>query len=459
MGSKLFSLIILFVLIVNITAKATNDNKTVSITVSGSGKTLDDAKQNALRSAIEQAFGTFISAKTEIFNDQVVADQMASVSSGNIQSYSMLNESQFPDGSWGVTLNAIVSVDKLVSFVEAKGIAIEIKGGTFALNIKQQLLNEQAEINAISEMIGILHEPMQTSFDYEIESKDPKSLDAESKNWEIPLIVTATSNKNMDFCANYFEKTLASISLSKSEVENYKLLNKEIFSVTFNYKGNDQTFYLRKKTSLNALLTMALIWDFYVGGFWIQEGKNTYTLIKGKLHKFSNFSIEQNEIKNNHISFSFLTAGMVAGTYNHNDQLTLEQIEQMTGYRIEPAGVRSQFKHGGFVIVEAEGEGHVLAVPTLGYLSQDEARLSCEELVLNGYDDWRLPNINALKAIDDLGLLDLSQIFYNGNWSSNKNDEGRGYFYYFKNKEYSADGRYSTDIPSRTNLVWAIRSF
>lgn len=102
------------------------EDKTITLTVSGSGKTLEEAKTNALRSAIEQAFGAFISSKTEILNDQVVADQMASVSSGNIKSYEVLNESQLPDGSWGVTLKTIVSVDKLTSFVEAKGIAIEI---------------------------------------------------------------------------------------------------------------------------------------------------------------------------------------------------------------------------------------------------------------------------------------------------------------------------------------------
>jgi hypothetical protein len=193
---------------------AQDADKTVSITVSGSGKTQDDAKQSALRSAIEQAFGAFISSKTEILNDQVVADQITSVANGNIQSFDILNESQLPNGSWGVTLKALVSVSKLTSFVEAKGIAIEIKGGMFALNIKQQLLNEQGEIKAVSEMVGLLHEPMQISFDYVIKSSEPKSLDAESKNWEIPLVVTATTNKNIDFCANYCIKTLTALSLS-----------------------------------------------------------------------------------------------------------------------------------------------------------------------------------------------------------------------------------------------------
>jgi hypothetical protein len=77
-------------------AYAQDSDKTVTITSSGSGKTQDEAKQSALKSAIEQAFGAFISTKTEMFNDQVVADQMSSVSSGNIKSYEVLNESQLP---------------------------------------------------------------------------------------------------------------------------------------------------------------------------------------------------------------------------------------------------------------------------------------------------------------------------------------------------------------------------
>jgi hypothetical protein len=32
-------------------------------------------------------------------------------------------------------------------------------------------------------MVGLLHEPMQISFDYVIKSSDPKSLDEESKKW------------------------------------------------------------------------------------------------------------------------------------------------------------------------------------------------------------------------------------------------------------------------------------
>jgi len=149
------------------------DDKTVFIKVTGSGKTLDAAKQAALRSAIEQTFGTFISAKTDILNDQVVSDQITSVLNGNIQKYDVLNETQLPSGDWATTLNASVSISKLTSFVQAKGVTVEIKGGLFAVNIKQQVLNEQSEVLVIQNMMFLLQELMLQAFDYSIESAQP----------------------------------------------------------------------------------------------------------------------------------------------------------------------------------------------------------------------------------------------------------------------------------------------
>ena len=324
-------------------------SKEVSITASGSGKTIEDAKQAALRSAIEQTFGAFISSKTEMFNDQVVADQMASVSSGNIKTFSILNESQFPDGSWGVTIKALVSVDKLASFVVAKGIAIEINGGMFALNIKQQSLNELGEVKAVGEMVGLLHEPMQISFDYVIKSSDPKSLDTENKNWEIPLEVTATTNKNMDFCASYCIKTLSALSLSADEVYSYKNLNKAVFPVNIIYDGVFKTFYLRTQRSIDALTTLLLNWEFYTRLFTVQSGMNvSHGNGESRLHKF--YGVRNYE--NGGETINFLTTGQKAASFSWVEKKSIQQIEQMTGYNIKPRGVISHFKHGGFVVYE-----------------------------------------------------------------------------------------------------------
>jgi len=387
---------------------AQDSDKTVTITSSGSGKTKDEAKQSALRSAIEQAFGAFISSKTEILNDKLVAEQITSVANGNIQSFDILNESQLPDGSWGLTLKALVSVSKLTSFVEAKGIAIEIKGGMFALNIKQQLLNEQGEIKAVSEMVGLLHEPMQISFDYVIKSSDPKSLDAESENWEIPLVVTATTNKNIDFCANYCVKTLAALSLSSEEVESYKSLNKAVFPFKINYNGFDRTFYLRKQISINALNMLARNWEFYTRLFTVQSGmdesygtamtkvsfKETF-ISKGQIHDFGS----NRNYNNNGKTINFLTTGQQAAIFSWQDKRTLAQIEQMTGYKVKPRGVVSQFKHGGFVVYEKKGHGLVAAITDIGSMDWNSAKKACEELILNGYSDWHLPSKDELNAL------------------------------------------------------------
>ena len=469
MNFRILILLLLFGFSSSTTVNAQDDNKNVSITVSSSGETLNDAKQAALRSAIEQAYGSFISTKIEILNDQIVADQMASVSSGNIKSYDMLNESQLPNGTWGVTLKAIVSISKLMSFVEAKGITIDIKGGMFAHNIKQQVLNEQGEIKAVCEMVGLLIEQMQISFDYEIENREPKSLDAESKNWEIPLVVTATTNQNIDFCANYCIKTLAALSLSATEVESYKTLNKEVFPVKIKYnekhpyidpreteyKSNAslfrdyeyQTFYLRKQLSINALKTLIDQWEFYVRGFSVQSGmdqsegngkidnrfgRQEFRSRTDALHKFGSFEKPYNG--GDYLRILFLTSGNFASTFSWNDERSLAQIEQMTGYSVKPSGVRLQFKHGGFVVYEEDGHGLVTTLIDLNNNSWEEAITACDELILNGYDDWRLPTENELNALYVNSTIGNFVRYYpSGNnwpkyWSSNfsesKRDEG-----------------------------------
>ena len=432
---------------------AQTDSKDVRITSSGSGKTQEEAKQSALRSATEQAFGAFISSKTEMFNDQVVADQMASVSSGNIKSYEVLNESQLPDGSWGVTLKTIVSVDKLTSFVEAKGIAIEIKGGMFALNIKQQLLNEEGEIKAVSEMVGLLHEPMQISFDYFIKSSDPKSLDAESKNWEIPLVVTATTNKNIDFCANYCIKTLAALSLSSEEVTSYQSLNKAVFPVVINYKGVAKTFYLRKQSSINVLNTLTSQWAYYTRLFTVQSGMDESNGNgEGRIHDLSSSRNYNNEGK----TINFLTTGQQAATFSWQDKRTLSQIEQMTGYKVKPRGVVSQFKHGGFVVFEENGHGLVAAITDLGKMNWNSAKTACEELILNGYSDWHLPSKEELNSVfvnllNQVGVGGFANRFY---WSSTEDDRLRAWSQDFDNGKQSSSYK-----SSAYGGVRAVRAF
>jgi hypothetical protein len=427
------------VLFITFNSYAQEANKNVIIKSSGFGTTMEEAKQAALRSAIEQAYGAFVSSNTEMFNDRVVADQMASVSNGNIKSFEIMNQDQLPNGRWGVTLKAIVSVDKLTSFVQAKGITIELKGGTFALNIKQQLLYEQGEIKAVAEMIGLLHEPMQISFDYVIKVGDPKSVDAESKNWEIPMLVTANCNRNIDFCANYFKKTLRALTLSLAEVETYKSLNKEVFTVKVTYNGQTNNYYLRKKTSISCIQSLISNWEAYTRLFEVQSGMDeSYGNGNGELFHFSP-SKRHNyyEIYESEVLINFPTNGQKVATFSWNDERTLAQIEQMTDYSVKPRGVISNFKNGGYVIYQKDGHGLVMSITDVG--KEDywiSARSDCDDLELNGYNDWRLPSKEELESIyNNLYKTKMRCGIFSAEYWGCEISRGRAYYLSFENGE------------------------
>ena len=62
----------------------------VTLVVTGEGATKEEATNNVLRSAVEQAFGVFVSANTTILNDEIVRDEIATITSGNIKSFKEL---------------------------------------------------------------------------------------------------------------------------------------------------------------------------------------------------------------------------------------------------------------------------------------------------------------------------------------------------------------------------------
>ena len=65
----------------------------ISTTVSGDGINQDQAVQSALRNAVEQAYGAFLSSNTKFLNDELIQDEITSVAQGNILSYDILSVS------------------------------------------------------------------------------------------------------------------------------------------------------------------------------------------------------------------------------------------------------------------------------------------------------------------------------------------------------------------------------
>lgn len=124
---------------------ATNTNE-VTLVVSGDGETKDKAINIALRSAIEQAYGTFVSANTTIVNDELTRDEIVTISNGNIKGYKELSSMQV-GGKTAVTLEATVSISNLITYAQSKGASAEFAGATFARNVKMKELYNNTALN------------------------------------------------------------------------------------------------------------------------------------------------------------------------------------------------------------------------------------------------------------------------------------------------------------------------
>ena len=322
-------LLLLLTVSFSISASA-QDDKTVTLTVSGQGKTQDEAKQVALRSAIEQAFGAFISSKTEILNDNLVKDEIVSVTNGNIQKFDVLSEMQLPNGGYATTLKVVVSVVKLTSFVESKGVEVEFKGGLFAVNIKMQKLNEDAELSTMKNLAIISKDIAFNSFDYKLVVNNPKSVNGDNNQWDVEFETTAKFNKNIDILYKYIDEQLPLFVLSKSDIKEYRNLNKSIYQIIY----KNQNYYLRNKNSVVLFNSIADFINKSAISFKIANNKSTYygTDI---LKNLSNNNVEKNKK---------YTVGLVYAIYSFRMRFSFDQLSSINKFTITPEGIVNQQK-------------------------------------------------------------------------------------------------------------------
>jgi hypothetical protein len=222
-------LLLLIILAFTLTANAQDENTSVTLIVTGSGNSKDDARKTALRSAIELAYTSYVSSKTEILNDNIVKDEIITVASGNILGYKLIEEATI-DGVFHNTMEVSVSVNKLVSFAQSKGVTVEFSGSLFGAEIKLQKINEQAESKAVVNICLVFDQLLRKCFDYKIEVSEPQ-IDQES--YLINYKITSSTNQNYSTAIQYLISNLKSISMNSSEIEKYNKTRKVVYRIGF----------------------------------------------------------------------------------------------------------------------------------------------------------------------------------------------------------------------------------
>lgn len=174
----------------SVTVSAKNEDVTLIVTSDGTSK--DDATKNALRLAVEQTYGVFVSSNTSLLNDELIKDEIATVASGNIKKYNEVAYSSL-DGNHTVTLEVTVSKGKLLSYAKSKGGECELDGAALYADIQLQELYKKNEEKLFENLIVEIEPMFHRGYDYKL---DLKQVGKSSDSVDFECKITAILNEN-----------------------------------------------------------------------------------------------------------------------------------------------------------------------------------------------------------------------------------------------------------------------
>ena len=294
--------------VVPATGEQSNVNDEVTLVASGKASDSEKATTIALRSAIEQAYGTFVSANTTILNDDLVKDEIVTISNGNIKSYEVLSDVKCEDGQDMVTVKATVCISKLVSYAKSKGASTEFAGATFAQSMKIKELNKKNESQALQNVLAMVKEMLPIAFDKRLYVADPSIAKAipQYRNprsnlekqyydygnltdgyYKMVMYVIMEPNDNTDKVMSSILETLDAISLNTEEIEEYRKVGINTSSIGIfmpSYGASSKfTFRNSKEETIKWLLELANIFASEFSNFKIVDNLGETSTFKGSL--------------------------------------------------------------------------------------------------------------------------------------------------------------------------------
>lgn len=174
--------------------------QTVKVNSQGEGDTRENAIHHALREALERTYNSFISSNTLFANDEIVSDEIVSITRGNIVKYEVLYE-RFDSISkmHNVMVESIVSLDKFKDYSKSHGATVEIDGASLAssliANEKMKRFNTENEVVAVKNFVLEMEQMCKNLYEYTVKVKIPENI-----NSGISILVIAQTNMNLFYC-------------------------------------------------------------------------------------------------------------------------------------------------------------------------------------------------------------------------------------------------------------------
>ena len=235
----------------------------IELKTTGFGGNESMAETDALRKAIEEAFGAFISSDTEILNDELIKDEIVTVSNGNIIGFDLISKGKSDSETFFGTYKVKVSLTKLTEYAQSKGVSVEVSGGLFAADMKLKKLYKSNEEKSIRSALFVFDSYIKKGFDFNLIVESPTlnpNKKTDEEEYQNNLIVEVSLNKNFIQGVNYINSVFESLTLNELEVQDYNNKNVPLFPVrlTLQKQGKrkrkktniTKTYYLRSEKSL-----------------------------------------------------------------------------------------------------------------------------------------------------------------------------------------------------------------
>ncbi len=185
------------------------------IIADGYGPTPEEALQNALQNAVEQAAGVYVSSITEIENDEIVKDEVLSLSRGFIKEHRKLSESKFED-DYKVVAAAIIVEKQMIERLEASGLKVDYNAGGLVSKLKEWD-NMKVDEHKMAQALFNVHELKNYGiiWDYNIHVEEPAR---KGNTYTFTGTVSAKTNPNYTIEFFNLKNILSELALETEEL-------------------------------------------------------------------------------------------------------------------------------------------------------------------------------------------------------------------------------------------------
>jgi len=188
---------------------AEEPEKTEKVVVTGVGINSDKARQNAIRNAVEQVVGTYVSSDSMIQNSQLIKDEILSFSGGYVKESKVLSTEK-DDDLVKVQLEALVVSTKLKRKINGLNISVKKVEGN---NLFSEAFSKiEADRSSKDLLNSIAQKYPQSAYIIDIGKPEIQSVNKDNNTAEIKVPISISWDKQF---VEELKSTLLTTSLQK----------------------------------------------------------------------------------------------------------------------------------------------------------------------------------------------------------------------------------------------------